>query len=188
MPKAEYTVFYVIFILIAAAERIYGTFFFRRRHFRTAPRVHRNLYQPILYLLLIGYCATILLSIIEFSFYVKSVNIFFSEVGIVSFLSATFIRRSAISALGPDWSISFQLIPKQKIVKKGAYRLFSHPYHFSVALELFGFCLISNAVLTMVFLVVFQLPTLGIRIFLEDRILFRKFGNAYHYLNRKALI
>ena len=158
-------------------ERIYITFYFQKK--KSLREVKRQVYQPVLYMLLVGYCLVVIFSVYEFLFQRKEISLPYLVVGLILFFCGAVLRIKAISDLEEDWSLAIKITLHQHLVTSGVYKRFSHPYHLSVFLELSGFCLISNAFGTIWFLLGYQLPIILLRIYYEEKILSKKFGLSY---------
>lgn len=67
-----------------------------------------------------------------------------------------FISKSALKALGNNWSglIEFRIKKGQKLVTQGIYRIIRHPIYLAAILEVVGFELVANSWLSVIFLMV----------------------------------
>jgi protein-S-isoprenylcysteine O-methyltransferase Ste14 len=96
------------------------------------------------------------------------------------------IRRSAIAALGQFWSLHVEIRQNHEFVNTGPFRWMRHPTYFSMILELLSLGLILNALFTLPVVAVIFLPTLLLRLRLEETALVEKFGNEYREYQRKT--
>jgi len=161
----------VLIFLILALERILNTFS------RKEPE-GKIRHAWLTYLLIFTYNCAIIIALFEF-FKAKCINLFTSSIGLCITLLGVFLRRSAIKALGNDWSIHIKEVIGQKLVKCGPYKYIHHPYYLAVMLELTGISLFFNAYLAFVFTLAIQLPLLLVRIYLEEKVLIKRFGKEY---------
>ena len=179
IPKTDFVYAYIIFLLVAVAYRLKTAFV------KVEGKKRRQLFRPFLKLLVGGYFAVIIGAFIEFIFIKTEISLVILFIGVVLFISSIILRHKAIRALCDEWSLGIEISTQQRLVTDGIYKSISHPYHFSVILELAGFCLISNAYNSLILLILVQIPLIIVRILLEEKVLKRKFGEHYsNYLIR----
>lgn len=89
------------------------------------------------------------------------------------------IRRRAIAALGRFWSLHVEIREHHEFVQTGPFRWMRHPTYLTMVLELVSGALILNVVYSYAIVFFFFLPTLWLRIRLEENALIEKFGDAY---------
>jgi len=154
---------FLCIFLALAIERIANTFF------RKEPQGEVK-YAGLAYLLIFTYNLSVLIALFEF-IQLKSINIYISFFGFLLMLSGVFLRRSAIKALGANWSIHIKEIPNRQIVKTGPYKFLRHPYYLAVIFELIGIALFFNAFFALFLVVLVQLPLLLVRMRLEEKTL-----------------
>jgi protein-S-isoprenylcysteine O-methyltransferase Ste14 len=99
-------------------------------------------------------------------------------------LASFAIRRRAIAALGKFWSLHVEIRENHQFVQAGPFRWVRHPTYFSMILELLGLGLIMNAVYSLLAAAICFVPTLALRLKLEETALVDKFGDAYREYQR----
>jgi protein-S-isoprenylcysteine O-methyltransferase Ste14 len=99
--------------------------------------------------------------------------------GIVCMVASFAIRRAAIRALGRFWSLHVEMREGHEFVTSGPFAHARHPVYFSMILEVLGFGLIVNAWITLAVVFAIFVPTLIVRVRIEERALLEKFGDAY---------
>lgn len=100
-------------------------------------------------------------------------------IGVVCGIGSFSIRRRAISALGKFWSLHVEIRDNHQFVQSGPFRWMRHPTYFSMILELLAMAFMLNAIYSALVSFVFFVPTLLLRVRLEERALIEKFGDAY---------
>lgn len=101
-------------------------------------------------------------------------------VGAISGIASFALRRRAIAALGRFWSLHVEIRDNHEFVQSGPFRWMRHPTYCSMVLELIAMACMLNAVYSALVSFLFFVPTLFIRVKLEERALVEKFGEAYH--------
>jgi protein-S-isoprenylcysteine O-methyltransferase Ste14 len=89
------------------------------------------------------------------------------------------IRRSAIRALGRFWSVHVEMRETHEFVQSGPFNYARHPVYFSMILELTGLALVLNAWFTFAAVMLIFIPTLIVRVRIEETALLEQFGNDY---------
>jgi len=103
-------------------------------------------------------------------------------VGLLSF----YVRRSAIAALGRFWSLHVEIRDTHQLVRDGPFRWIRHPAYFSMILEILSIALFLRSWYTTVIVATLFLPTLFTRIWIEEKALIEKFGDAYRQYRREV--
>jgi protein-S-isoprenylcysteine O-methyltransferase Ste14 len=96
------------------------------------------------------------------------------------------IRRQAIAALGRFWSLHVEIRKDHELVKDGPFRWVRHPTYLSMVLELLAGGLILNAWYSLIGVSLLFVPTLLVRIQIEEAALVAKFGDAYQNYQRST--
>jgi protein-S-isoprenylcysteine O-methyltransferase Ste14 len=104
---------------------------------------------------------------------------------LLSVLSFT-IRRSAIRALGKFWSLHVEMREGHEFVRTGPFALARHPVYLSMIFELLGTGLILSAWYTLGSVSVVFIPTMILRVRLEEAALISQFGDAYRNYMRET--
>ena len=94
------------------------------------------------------------------------------------------IRRQAMAALGPYWSLHVEIREHHPLIKAGPFRWMRHPTYFSMLLELVSGGLLLNAFYSLLIIPVLFVPVLLARLKLEEAALVDKFGEAYRAYQR----
>ena len=94
------------------------------------------------------------------------------------------IRRQAIAALGKFWSLHVEIRESHRFVQAGPFRWMRHPTYFSMILELASIGLILNSPWTFLVVNLIFVPTLLLRLRLEEAALVEKFGETYRTYQR----
>lgn len=81
------------------------------------------------------------------------------------------LRYWAILSLGPNWNVRVLVVPGEKLVKTGPYRLFPHPNYVVVAVEVLTLPLIFGAWTTAIVFSALNAAFLYVRIRTENRAL-----------------
>lgn len=100
-------------------------------------------------------------------------------IGLSMSIASFVIRRSAIRALGRFWSLHVEMREGHEFVQTGPFARARHPAYFSMILEHFGIALMLNAWFTLAGVFAIFIPTMLIRVRIEERALVEKFGDAY---------
>ena len=101
-------------------------------------------------------------------------------------LASIAIRKRAITALGRFWSLHVEIRDHHEFVRSGPFRFVRHPTYLSMVLELCGLGLILNAIVTPVVVAMIFVPTLVVRVRIEEQALLRKFGETYRDYQRST--
>ncbi|MHA3770177.1 methyltransferase family protein [Verrucomicrobiota bacterium sgz303538] len=107
-------------------------------------------------------------------------------IGWCAALASFWIRKQAISALGRFWSLHIEIRDNHEFVQSGVFRFMRHPAYFSMILELAALALICHAWVTLIVVPVFFIPSLWLRIRLEEAALVEKFGEKYSAYQRST--
>ena len=100
-------------------------------------------------------------------------------VGVVMAVASFALRRAAIRALGRFWSLHVEMREGHVFVTTGPFAHARHPVYFSMILELLGIGLILNAWISLACVFAIFIPTLLLRLRLEEAALVEQFGDHY---------
>jgi protein-S-isoprenylcysteine O-methyltransferase Ste14 len=106
--------------------------------------------------------------------------------GIACAIASFAIRRRAIAALGKFWSLHVEIRESHEFVRSGPFRWVRHPTYFSMILELASIGLILNAYFSFIVAAAIFIPTLLLRLKLEETALVEKFGATYQTYQRET--
>lgn len=99
--------------------------------------------------------------------------------GVLISMASFALRRAAIRALGRFWSLHVEMREGHEFVRTGPFAYARHPVYTSMFLELFGIALILNAWISLAVVLLIFIPTLRLRLRLEEKALVDQFGDAY---------
>ncbi|HYE31534.1 MAG TPA: isoprenylcysteine carboxylmethyltransferase family protein [Methylomirabilota bacterium] len=103
----------------------------------------------------------------------------FYFVGCLFGAASFWLRRRAIRALGPWWSLHIEIRDRHELIKSGPYRAMRHPTYLSMLFELLSGAFILHAPYSFAAVSLFFFPALWLRIRLEERAMVEKFGSQY---------
>ena len=118
-------------------------------------------------------------SVVEFFVRQMSLNGWTFTAGWICALASLVIRRKAIAALGKFWSLHVEIRENHQFVRTGPFRWVRHPTYFSMILELISIGLIMNAAVALMMVSVIFIPSLVMRLVMEETALVEKFGETY---------
>lgn len=182
LSVSEFLPFYFFYLTIGSIERITSTF--SSRQIKSLKQISKKWFFIPFYI----YLGLIIMSIVEFFWLAKEINLGISVIGFVIYCLGAFLRRKSISDLGKDWSVYSEIKVGHTLKKDGIYKHFKHPYYLAVLLELSGAALVANAFNTLILVFFLQAPLLIMRISLEEKMLNNYFGAEYEqYIQGKLL-
>jgi len=163
---------FAVFVLI---EKIWETFF-------TSKQKDVRKYQGDWTLMLtsVMYAIAGFLVIFEFFFTDKKINLIILLSGVAVYIFAGVLRYWSIKTLGKEWNI--HLIDSNggaKLIVKGPYKYIRHPIYLGHFLELVGIALTFNAIYSLIFIFVVNLPLYIQRALYEEKKSLNKFGKEY---------
>jgi len=182
LAKNKFTSVFIAFVLMMG--------FLRLREFFSRGRDKTSLFRIkwAFYLVFIGYLISVLIIIFEYFLSQSRINLLISVTGLAIFGLGFVLKNNSISSLGKNWSFFTEIKINQDIITTGTYRYIRHPYYLSVILELVGFSIFANAYIGLLFIIFFQIPLLILRIYQEEAILIKNFGQKYIcYKNKIAM-
>ncbi len=121
----------------------------------------------------------IVCGIVEFLVLRPAVNWTIEGLGVVLSVAALVLRRWAIRTLGIFWSLHVELRADQQLLTAGPFRFVRHPVYLGMCLEVLGLGLILHAPITTGAVLLIFIPTLAVRLKIEETALIEKFGKAY---------
>ena len=122
--------------------------------------------------------------IVELFVWRRTLNGWTFASGLACAIGSFMIRRRAIAALGRFWSLHVEIRQNHEFVQAGPFRWVRHPTYFSMILELAAAGLILNAFYTLLLAAIIFVPTLMLRLRLEETALVEKFGERYRIYQR----
>jgi protein-S-isoprenylcysteine O-methyltransferase Ste14 len=171
--------FLVLFIIFAAVERFWETFLSARYNILDKNSKFDWLFK------IIGLFYVILMfgTVLESIYFFKEPDYRFAILGFCIFFPALFLRLSAVRALGGvlDTNIFAGESPpgQKKLVRRGPYKYLRHPIYLGTILECLSIPLAYSCRYTFLFALLFCLPLLVARAYLEERESEKIFGQDY---------
>ena len=108
--------------------------------------------------------------------------------GLDVFLFGICFRLWAIITLGHYYSHIVREVDDHKIIDSGPYKYIRHPAYVGMIVAHFGIVLYFFNLVTFLIFFLALIPAIILRIFIEEKTLFRIEGYAYYAQNRKRLI
>ncbi len=99
--------------------------------------------------------------------------------GLATIVAGLELRRRAVAALGPYFSMKLQLRRDHRLVDRGPYRLLRHPNYAGLVLVMIGTALVLHSPLALGAFLLVWLPALLLRIGREESILREHLGEDY---------
>lgn len=109
-------------------------------------------------------------------------------IGLILIISGMIFRIWAIQTLGKYYSHIVRKIDKHKIVDTGPYRYLRHPSYAGMITALAGIVLFYFNIITTAFFVGLLLPSIILRIIVEEKVLFTIEGYAAFAKGRRRVI
>jgi len=168
---------FTVFMLLAMAERLWGTFYTQKgkdtRKFHGDWTLAATTFAYFFVSLLIVY----------FFYLSDTKNLTFVILGVVVFIFGVIYRFYSVSTLGKQWNIhvidSYKIDSERKLIIKGPYKYSRHPIYFSAILELIGLALIANAYIFLIVILLVNLPLMSWRSLYEEKQSIKIFGDDY---------
>lgn len=175
----RFLVFFLSFMLIMTAHRILEMFLMNRRGKGGIIYKKWTLSALVVVHVLVG-----IFAILEYFIRKKHINPFITGLGVTMFLGALVLRNLAIHTLGEFHSVQIEIKNNHRLITNGVYGYIRHPYYLAVLLEVPSITLIPNSYYALLFSLVFYFPLLFYRIYNEELVMLKKFGQ--NYLKYKA--
>jgi len=179
IPHKIFLPIYLVFLLIATLERVKSTFYCKRIK-ETKEIFYKWSFSVLFYM----YLLIVIISIGEYFLFMNKVNSNVLLLGVALYALGAYLRRTAIKALGENWSVYIEIKKDHELVTRGIYERMKHPYCVAVVLELIGICLVSNSFIALIMVFLIQMPLLFVRINLEERVLTNHFGHQYKQIGK----
>lgn len=163
---------FAVFVLI---EKLWETFF-------TSKQKDVRKYQGDWTLMLtsVMYAVAGFLVIFEFFYTDRKINLIILLAGAAIYIFSGVLRFWSIKTLGNEWNI--HLIDSNggaKLIVKGPYKYIRHPIYLGHFLELVGIALTFNAIYSLIFIFLLNLPLYIQRALYEEKKSLKKFGKEY---------
>lgn len=163
------------FFLIVLAERIASTFTNQKKYNLTRTPVETGL----TYGLILLYASVFFTGFARIHGREAEINIWMTSAGVLIWFCAVAARRSAIHAMGSNWSVFRTPLPHGYVTTIGPYKYSRHPYYLSTVVELISYCLIFNSIQAFLVVLCIYIPLAIVRSLREEALLTRKHGSVY---------
>jgi protein-S-isoprenylcysteine O-methyltransferase Ste14 len=171
--------FLVVFIIVAAAERFWETFISARHNILDRKSKFDWLFKIIGLFYILNMFGTILESV----YLSKELDYRFRFFWFFVFCLALMLRLSAVRALGHALDTNIfgrESTPGQKrLVRCGPYKYLRHPIYLGTILECLSIPLVFSSRYTFLFALLFCVPLLVMRAYLEEQESLKNFGQDY---------
>lgn len=109
-----------------------------------------------------------------------------SIAGFLIFFSGIFIHFAGIHTLDKQWSTEVVINKDHKLIDTGIYAVIRNPIYAGMLLEVFGLGLAMSNWRSLLMILIPNLFSFGYRIFVEEKMLRKQFGDAYIQYARKT--
>jgi methyltransferase len=165
---------FFIFLAIVAAERAWEMFF--RKTSRETGAIE---YKWSLSALLITYNLILCSTVIELFAVKREPSLSISLLGLLLFIFSFILRNWSIATLDRFHSTNIEIKPNHSLIIRGPYKYIRHPYYLSVMIEVLSIPLTVNSLYTIWLVLIIYVPCVLIRVYLEDRVFTRVFGEEF---------
>ena len=129
-----------------------------------------SVHGSLIILLLIGYIEYLISGVS---------NQFISVLGIIISVIGLSIGITSMSILGKNFATHIQIKKGHKLIKISLYKYCRHPIYFGALLLALGTLLFANSYYTIILELVIALPIVLNKIYLEEKVLVKHFGDEY---------
>ncbi|KPJ57707.1 MAG: hypothetical protein AMJ42_04450 [Deltaproteobacteria bacterium DG_8] len=172
--KQIFTVFVLIFIILAGIERLWWTFLKgKEKEFGEIKA------KWSLSVMTISHTLIIIGSIVEYLIIKREMIFLVTLLGIMIFVIAFWLRRLSAKTLGKYQSLHIEIRRTHQLIKNGPYRYMRHPWYLSIILEVLSITLILNAYYNFLYVVLVHIPIVLIRVHFEEKAMIEIFGDEY---------
>lgn len=175
MEIMNFTVVYIIFLIISNAYRIWR----RTATINKKGKEGTIHIRPICKVQVILYSVLAIGCVVEYFALGREINLWITVLGFILYLAGIFGREWVVKTLGQYWSVDIEIKEDHKLIKEGPFKYLRHPNSFLLQLEMTGIALIPNSYYSLFLIWTIYLPLTLIRIYLEEKALIDKFGEEY---------
>jgi protein-S-isoprenylcysteine O-methyltransferase Ste14 len=168
----------IIFTAVLAAILI-GRFL---ETFAQREKIKGALKAPLTFWLMTSvYIIVILVATVDFLYFSNDANYNYvvSGAGLVLYFFGLIVRNWCIKILGKYWSVHIEIRESHKLIVEGPYKYSRHPAYLAIAAEIVGICLFLNSYWAFLMAVLFFMPTIVHRIYIEEEEMVSKLGQEY---------
>jgi methyltransferase len=183
-PKRSEQIFFLVFMLFHAFERVWETFYTSRE--RKAFEFHGDW---TLGAVTAAYLFLCFLVIFEFFLMPRSFQWGIAFIGLGLYGAAFRLRWWGMKSLGKQWAIhavGARKIKKVRLIKLGAYKYMRHPIYLGIILEVLSLPLIANAYLALALACLVNIPLQIIRLWEEEKSSLRRLGEPYRTYQKEV--
>lgn len=162
---------FIVLVALVALQRLAEVFVSRRHERRLLERggkVHAERQMNWMRALHTGWLVAMPVEVLLFD---REIIPPLALVALVVFVSGQLLRRAAMKALGPRWTVSVVTVPGERVVTKGIFSKLRHPNYFGVVLEIAALPLVHTAWVTALVFTLLNAALLRWRITAEERAL-----------------
>jgi len=152
-------------------------------HFRKHGTLKTETKDNVFFTMILPYMFSIIAAFWEFEFRTISINPIASSIGILFFLSGSFIQLSALYTLDRQFSNAVELQSSHTLIDTGIYRLVRHPIYLGIILQGISSIFLLNVISPLLFILI---ATTGIllRIKKEESFLIQSLPGYQEYMKK----
>lgn len=180
----KYGWFFVFFMAFHALVRAWETFFTTKEKNRLEVSEDWTLI-----LVTVVYIFFSFLVVLEFFLVNRRLSFTITSIGALLYLISYRLRWWGMKALGSQWAIHAvgeKKVKRTRLLHLGPYKYVRHPIYVSILLDQLSLLLISNALYTTLYFIVFSTSAYYIRMHMEEIANVKKFGDAYIQYQREV--
>ena len=133
------------------------------------------------WIMTIVYTVVVSVAFLDFLYFSNTANYNYvlSGVGLALYVFGLIVRNWSIRVLGKYWSVHIEIRESHKLIVGGPYKYSRHPAYLAIAAEVVGICLFLNSFKAFFIALLFFMPTIVHRIYLEEQEMASKLGQEY---------
>ena len=178
--NTQFSVAFLVFMLLMAVHRIWETFFKKGRLKGVIEKKWTLSVLTVIHICLGIGC------IFEYFIINRKINFFVTFLGLGMFFFALIGRTWAVKTLGKYHSPHIEIRKGQPLIKTGPYKYLRHPIYFFTLFELTGFTLIPNAFYCFAIALFVYNPFLMLRLYYEEQIMDKNFPEEYQLYKQEV--
>ena len=176
-----YKILSIVFIIAIIVQRAWEMFL------KKPPHKNGEIYYGwTLIILIITYNIVILCAIAEIFFVERTVKLDIRITGLSLLIIAFIIRNWSIATLGNFHSTNIEIKEGHSLIRRGPYKYLRHPYYLSVMIEVASIPLTVQSIYTFYLVFIIYIPCVLMRVYLEEQVLQRTFGEEYEDYKSKV--
>jgi len=133
------------------------------------------------WIMTVVYIIVVTVAFIDFLYFSNSANHNYvvSGGGLGLYVFGLMLRNWCIRILGKYWSVQVEIRDSHRLIIQGPYKYSRHPAYLAIAAEVVGICLLLNSYKAFFMALLFFMPTIVHRIYLEEEEMASKLGQEY---------